>query len=84
MFHRFLTTSFVFGKVRFQVKVNGIPCLCSLFGVSRFSLFLSNIFDILLYISGFLYPLSIKSFDKMPQLALKLRSSVHFRFRRRT
>ena len=44
--------------VKYVGKVNGILYLGSLFCVNVSSLFLSNFFDILSYISAFLYPLS--------------------------
>ena len=47
-----------------------------IFCVSRSSLLLSNVFDILSCISVFSYHLSIIFFDKMSQLALKSRSLI--------
>ena len=59
MFQCFFTASFTFGKVWLQVNVNGALYLGLLFCVRRLSVFLSNVFDTLSYISVFLYPLSI-------------------------
>ena len=59
MFQCFFTASFTFDKVQLKVKVNGILYLVSLFCVSRSSLSLSNVFEMLSYISAVLYPLSI-------------------------
>ena len=70
-FHCFFTASFKFGEVRLSVCV------------SRSYLFSTNVFDILSYISVLLYPVSIIFFDKMSQLVLKARFSVHICFRRR-